>query len=327
MRAVLLLLDKPIGALLLLWPTLWALWLASLGWPRLDFLAIFVVGTFVMRSAGCALNDLADRNFDLHVERTRKRPLAAREIQPLEALAVASVLLLSAFALVLYLNRMAVLLSFAGLAIAASYPFAKRFFPLPQLYLGIAFGFAMANSVRWKQALQPWISGFYATPTIALAPLFILWLGIGIWSKVLVVIFLVLFPVTINTEAGLRTTSERLIEMLRSFGASPRQIFFKVSLPSAVPFILAGLKLGIGRGLIGVVVAELFGSRAGLGRLIAQSADAFNMPELFAGVIVLAVAGIAIPLTVARVVGPSRLLLDGALIGGALIAVGLLTQL
>ena len=134
--------------------------------------------------------------------------------------------------------------------------------------------------------------GLYATPTIALAPLFILWLGIGIWSKVLVVILLVLFPVTINTEAGLRTTSERLVEMLRSFGATPRQIFFKVSLPSAVPFILAGLKLGIGRGLIGVVVAELFGSRAGLGRLISPSADAFNMPELFAGVVVLAVAGI-----------------------------------
>src|SRR4029079_11297827 len=159
--------------------------------------------------------------------------------------------------------------------------------------IGIALGFGMASSPRFKQAMQPWISGFYATPTIALAPLFILWLGIGIWSKVLVVIFLVLFPVTINTEAGLRTTSERLIEMLKSFGANERQIFFKVSLPSAVPFILAGLKLGIGRGLIGVVVAELFGSRAGLGRLISQSADAFNMPELFAGVIVLAVAGIA----------------------------------
>ncbi len=159
--------------------------------------------------------------------------------------------------------------------------------------IGIGFGFGMANSVRFKQALQPWISGLYATPTIALAPLFILWLGIGIWSKVLVVIFLVLFPVTINTEAGLRQTSERLIEMLRSFGASGRQIFFKVALPSALPFILAGLKLGIGRGLIAVVVAELFGSRAGLGRLISQSADAFNMPELFAGVVVLAVAGIA----------------------------------
>jgi NitT/TauT family transport system permease protein len=158
--------------------------------------------------------------------------------------------------------------------------------------LGIALGLAMASSVTMKRALQPWVSGLYATPTIALAPLFILWFGIGIWSKVIVVISLVLFPVAINTEAGLRTTSERLIEMLRSFGATPRQIFFKVSLPSAVPFILAGLKLGIGRGLIGVVVAELFGSRAGLGRLISQSADAFNMPELFAGVVVLAIAGI-----------------------------------
>jgi NitT/TauT family transport system permease protein len=158
--------------------------------------------------------------------------------------------------------------------------------------LGIALGLAMASSATFKQAAQPWVSGLYATPTIALAPLFILWFGIGIWSKVIVVITLVLFPVAINTEAGLRTTSERLIEMLRSFGATRRQIFLKVSLPSAVPFILAGLKLGIGRGLIGVVVAELFGSRAGLGNLISQSADAFNMPELFAGVVILAFAGI-----------------------------------
>jgi len=158
--------------------------------------------------------------------------------------------------------------------------------------LGIPLGLAMASSDTVKQACQPWVSGLYATPTVALAPLFILWFGIGIWSKVLVIIFLVMFPVTINTEAGLRTTSDRLIEMLRSFGATPRQIFFKVSLPSALPFILAGLKIGIGRGLIGVVVAELFGSRAGLGRLISQSSDAFNMPELFAGVVVLAAAGI-----------------------------------
>lgn len=158
--------------------------------------------------------------------------------------------------------------------------------------LGIALGLAMASSVTVKQALQPWVSGLYATPTIALAPLFILWFGIGIWSKVIVVITLVLFPVTINTEAGLRTTSDRLIEMLRSFGATRWQIFAKLSLPSAVPFILAGLKLGIGRGLIGVVVAELFGSRAGLGNLISQSADAFNMPDLFAGVVILALAGI-----------------------------------
>jgi len=158
--------------------------------------------------------------------------------------------------------------------------------------MGIALGVGMAMRVGVKQVMQPWVSGLYATPTIALAPLFILWFGIGIWSKVIVVVTLVLFPVSINTEAGLRTTSERLIEMLRSFGATRQQIFWKLSLPSAAPFVLAGLKLGIGRGLIGVVVAELFGSRAGLGRLISQSADSFNMPELFAGVVVLAAAGI-----------------------------------
>jgi NitT/TauT family transport system permease protein len=158
--------------------------------------------------------------------------------------------------------------------------------------IGMTVGFAMASGEMGKNILQPWVSGLYATPTIALAPLFILWFGIGIWSKVVVVIVLVLFPVAINTEAGLRTTSARLIEMLRSFGATPRQIFFKLSLPSAMPFVLAGLKLGIGRGLIAVVVAELFGSRAGLGRLISQSSDAFNMPELFAGVVILAAAGI-----------------------------------
>ena len=94
--------------------------------------------------------------------------------------------------------------------------------------LGIVAGLGMASSPSVKQAMQPWMVGLYATPTIALAPLFILWFGIGIWSKVLVVILLVFFPVAINTEAGLRTTSERLIEMLRSFGASEQQIFFKV---------------------------------------------------------------------------------------------------
>ncbi|MDB5991494.1 MAG: nitrate transporter permease [Herbaspirillum sp.] len=160
--------------------------------------------------------------------------------------------------------------------------------------IGIALGLVMASSERAKQALEPWVSGLYATPTIALGPLFIVWMGIGIWSKVVVVVLLVLFPVAINTEAGLRTTSERLIETLRCFGATRLQIFFKLSLPSAIPFILTGLKLGIGRGLMGVVVAELFGSRAGLGLLISESADSFNMPNLFVGVLIFAVAGIVI---------------------------------
>jgi NitT/TauT family transport system permease protein len=159
--------------------------------------------------------------------------------------------------------------------------------------LGILIGFLMATFRQCKQAMQPWVSGFYATPTVALAPLFILWFGIGIVSKVVVVVALVVFPVSINTETGLRATPQQLVETIRSFGASTSQIFFKVALPSALPFIFAGRQLGIGRGLIGVVVAELFGARAGLGQLIEQSAETFNMPDLFAGVTLLAVAGIA----------------------------------
>jgi 4-hydroxybenzoate polyprenyltransferase len=136
-------LDKPIGALLLLWPTLWAVWLASYGRPGLDIVLIFVAGTFLMRSAGCAMNDFADRDFDPFVERTRDRPLAAREIAPREALLLGAALALAAFGLVLFLNRLAIALSFVALAIAVSYPFAKRFFPLPQAYLGLAFGFGI----------------------------------------------------------------------------------------------------------------------------------------------------------------------------------------
>jgi 4-hydroxybenzoate polyprenyltransferase len=136
-------LDKPIGTMLLLWPTLWAVWLASGGRPRADILIIFVLGTLLMRSAGCAVNDFADRAIDPHVARTRSRPLAAGEIRPGEALAVAAVLAAAAFGLVLFLNRLAILLSFVALAIAASYPYTKRIFRLPQLWLGVAFGFGI----------------------------------------------------------------------------------------------------------------------------------------------------------------------------------------
>jgi 4-hydroxybenzoate polyprenyltransferase len=136
-------LDKPIGTLLLLWPTLWAVWLAADGRPSPGMVVIFVVGTLLMRSAGCAVNDYADRDFDPHVERTRDRPLAAREIEPWEALAVAALLAAAAFGLVLYLNGLALVLSFVALAIAATYPLAKRVFALPQAYLGIAFGFGI----------------------------------------------------------------------------------------------------------------------------------------------------------------------------------------
>jgi 4-hydroxybenzoate polyprenyltransferase len=136
-------LDKPIGTLLLLWPTLWALWLAAGGVPNGKVLLIFVVGTVLMRSAGCAINDYADRDFDPWVARTRNRPLAARRVRPGEALLLAAVLALIALALVLMLNRLTVLLAVVAACLAASYPFAKRFFVLPQVYLGIAFGFGI----------------------------------------------------------------------------------------------------------------------------------------------------------------------------------------
>jgi 4-hydroxybenzoate polyprenyltransferase len=148
-------LDKPIGILLLLWPTLWALWLASGGSPRVDHVVIFVLGTILMRSAGCAINDYADRAFDPHVKRTRGRPLAAGEIRPREALAVAAILALAAFALVLFLNRFAILLSFVALGVAATYPYSKRFFALPQAYLGIAFGFGIPMAYAAVQERLP----------------------------------------------------------------------------------------------------------------------------------------------------------------------------
>ena len=158
---------------------------------------------------------------------------------------------------------------------------------------GILVGLLTASFEPVKLVLTPWISGFYASPIIALAPLLILWFGVGIWSKVAVVISLVIFPMIINTEAGIIHTDAQLIEAAKSFGATRLQIFAKVALPSAAPYILAGLRLGVGRGLIGVVVGELAGARAGLGFLINNASQVFNMPQLFAGVIVLAAAGIA----------------------------------
>jgi 4-hydroxybenzoate polyprenyltransferase len=136
-------LDKPIGTLLLLWPTLSALWLAAFGSPSWVVVGIFALGTLLMRSAGCAINDYADRNFDAHVERTAGRPLARGEIAPWEALAVAAGLACCALLLVLPLNRATILLSVPALLITVAYPYCKRFFTLPQAFLGIAFSFGI----------------------------------------------------------------------------------------------------------------------------------------------------------------------------------------
>lgn len=137
-------LDKPIGILLLLWPTLWALWLSSFGQPEWAVLWVFVLGTVLMRSAGCVINDYADRDFDKHVERTRERPLTAGKVSTKEALLLFAGLSLASFALVLLLgNKLVIWMSVPAVFLAASYPFTKRFFAIPQAYLGVAFGFGI----------------------------------------------------------------------------------------------------------------------------------------------------------------------------------------
>ena len=141
--ALLIRLHRPIGTLLLLWPCLWALWIAAGGVPDPLVLVVFVAGTFLMRSAGCAINDYADRDFDGHVARTRDRPLAAGLLDPREALAVAAALALAAFGLVLLMNPLTIALSVVGVLLAALYPFAKRHTHLPQVVLGAAFGWAV----------------------------------------------------------------------------------------------------------------------------------------------------------------------------------------
>lgn len=137
-------LDKPIGILLLLWPTLWGLWLSSQGRPSWLVLWVFLLGAVLMRSAGCVINDYADRDFDRHVERTKERPLTAGKVTTKEALALFAILALSAFALVLMLgNTLVIWMSLPAVFLAASYPFTKRFLAIPQAYLGIAFGFGI----------------------------------------------------------------------------------------------------------------------------------------------------------------------------------------
>jgi ABC-type nitrate/sulfonate/bicarbonate transport system permease component len=158
--------------------------------------------------------------------------------------------------------------------------------------VGILLGIVLAESTLVRGLVDPWISMLYATPIIALGPLFILWLGIGVGSKIAIVFLTAVFPILINTVTGLTNTDRNLIEVARSFGATSRQIYTKVRLPAAIPFIIAGLRLSVARALVGVVVAELFGARAGLGFLILNAAQAFDTAGLFVGVIVLAVAGV-----------------------------------
>jgi 4-hydroxybenzoate polyprenyltransferase len=151
-------LDKPIGILLLLWPTLWALWLSASGHPNWLIVWIFVMGTVLMRSAGCVVNDYIDRDIDPHVARTQNRPLAVGLVSKEEALALATTLALLAFLLILPLNRLTLMLSVVALLLAATYPFTKRFFVLPQAYLGIAFGMGIPMAYAAQTGRMPSIA-------------------------------------------------------------------------------------------------------------------------------------------------------------------------
>jgi len=147
--------DKPIGILLLLWPTLWALWMAAGGTPPWHVVLIFVLGTALMRSAGCAINDYADRDFDRHVKRTVDRPLTSGKIRAWEAVMVAAVLSLISFLLILPLNTLTKQLSVVAVIVAGTYPYFKRFFAIPQAYLGIAFGFGIPMAFAAIQGQVP----------------------------------------------------------------------------------------------------------------------------------------------------------------------------
>jgi len=158
--------------------------------------------------------------------------------------------------------------------------------------VGIFLGIVVASSKAAKDFIDPWVSAVYATPTVALAPLFIFVFGIDAASKMAVVFLLAVFPIIINTATGITSTDQVFVEAARSFSANRVQIFSKVLIPSALPFIVAGLRLGIGRGLVGVVVGEFIGARAGLGYLIFRSSQGFQIDAMWVGVFLLAGTGV-----------------------------------
>ncbi|MFQ2293408.1 4-hydroxybenzoate octaprenyltransferase [Aeromonas enteropelogenes] len=236
--------DKPIGTLLLLWPTLWALWLAADGLPNLWVLTVFVVGVFLMRSAGCVINDYADRNFDGHVKRTSGRPLPTGKVDPREALALFFVLALISFGLVLTLNSLTIAMSFVGLLLAVSYPFMKRFIPIPQLVLGMAFSW----SIPMAYAAQA-----NALPAVA-------------W---LVFIANLLWTVAYDTQYAMVDRDDDLKLGLKSsailFGRHDKRIIGVLQLVTLLILLMVGQLMALGSsyywGLLGAAVLFVYQQR------------------------------------------------------------------
>jgi len=157
--------------------------------------------------------------------------------------------------------------------------------------IGIAVGVVMALNRTVKSVINPWVTIAYNAPVILLAPLFITALGVGIASKIAIVFISAVFPVLFNTYTGISTVDGRLVEAVRAFGGTPRQIFFKVTVPSSIPMVMTGLRLSVGRAIVGAIVSEFFGSRAGIGYLISAASESFRTADAFVGVALLAIGG------------------------------------
>ena len=166
---------------------------------------------------------------------------------------------------------------------------------------GVATGVLLALKPRIGFYVEPWLSALYATPMIALAPIFVVLLGIGLSSKIAIIFIEAFFPVTTNSALGIRSTPRDLVDASISFGATDSQVVKTVLLPNALPFIVAGMRIAVGRALAGVVVAEIFGSVAGIGNMIWFSAEAYDMPKLFSGVFLLAGTSVALMSILARI--------------------------
>jgi 4-hydroxybenzoate polyprenyltransferase len=223
--ALLMRLDRPIGSYLLLWPTLWALWLAGQGQPPQKVVVIFLVGVFLMRSAGCVINDIADRNFDPFVARTRQRPLAAGRASVREACWLFVILCLSAFALVLLLNTLTILLSLVGVILTVSYPFMKRFHPLPQVHLGAAFGWSIPMAYAALTGTVPFIG-------------WLLFLANVVWSVVYDTLYAM---VDREDDLQIGTKSAAIL-----FGTRDRQIIGRLQITLLALLILIGILVGLG---------------------------------------------------------------------------------
>ncbi len=159
--------------------------------------------------------------------------------------------------------------------------------------VGVPLGFIMATQPKVNNYLDPWISCVYATPRVALAPIIVVWFGLGIFPSSLVVFLGAVFPILLNTYTGIKSVRQNLVDVVRAFGGTPRQIFFKVMIPDATPAIVAGMRLAVGRAVIGVVVAELFGAEAGLGFMVYLYSQRFMPGPVFVGIVILIVFGLA----------------------------------